>query len=264
MITAIVSKKGGVGKTTTAVNLAAALAVRGLRVLVIDLDPNASASLSLGVERARFAPGAADLLCGRPLAETVRATVHGLDLVPATIDLATAEADLDRLARKEEALRRALEGDARRYDHVLIDCPSSLGVLSRNALVAADGYLVPSVPHFLALEGLEKLVEAVDRLRYRCHSETRLLGILPTLADYRAKTTRESVVALRRRFGERVFAIEIRVNISLAEAPAYGQTIFAYDARSTGAHAYALLAEEFLMCCAQPPAAPVSSASAGG
>ncbi|RMH15896.1 MAG: ParA family protein [Acidobacteria bacterium] len=254
MRTAIISYKGGVGKTTTAVNLAAALARRGRRVLLVDLDPNASASRSLGLERQQLAPGAADLmLFGRPAAETVRRTgVANLDLIPATVDLASVEVELGRLSRNERVLANKLVTFSGRYDFTFIDCPSGMGLLTRNALAAANAFVVPLVPHFLAIHGLERLLEAVGRLRHRCQSDTRLLGILPALADYRARATRDSIAALRQRFGNDVFITEIRVNTSLAEAPAYGQTIFDYRPRSTGARAYDHLAEEFLLRSGDP------------
>ncbi len=250
MIVAVVNRKGGVGKTTTCVNLAAALAKRGKRVLIVDLDPNASAALSMGLNRWQFVPGAADLLLhGKSLAECTRASrVDGIDVVPATVDLSSVESELAGVARGEQRLAKTLRG-IHGYDFVMIDSPAGFGLLTRNALAAADGYLVPSVPHFLALEGLDQLFEAVDRLRDRCRSQTRLIGIVVTLADYRAKMTRQSIEALRRRYGRRVFAIEIRVNTSLAEAPAFGQTILDYAPRATGAQAYELLADEFLMRC---------------
>ncbi|NJL27276.1 MAG: ParA family protein, partial [Thermoanaerobaculia bacterium] len=249
LITAFVSKKGGVGKTTTTVNLAAALALSGRRVLLVDLDPNAGASLSLGASKHELGLSAADVLLNdRPAIEAVRPTgTSNLDLIPGSVDLRSVETDLVRTQTKELVLRRALDPLRARYDFIMIDCPSSLGLLTRNALAACDGYVVPAVPQFLAIEGIEPLVDAAERLRYRCRSRTVFLGIVPTLVDHRSKATRQTLDALRERFGQRVFAMEIRVNVRLAEAPAFGNTIFEYNPDSTGARAYRLLAEELLL-----------------
>ncbi len=267
MITAVVSKKGGVGKTTTCVNLAAALAERGQRVLLIDLDPNAGASLSLGLAKSDLGPGAADLLLrGAPAEEVIRSTgVDGLHVVPSSVDLRGAEVELDRIRPKDRVLQPRLEPLREQFDFVFIDCPSSVGLLTRNAIVAADTFLVPAVPHFLAVEGLEHLIDNAERLSLHAGSKTRLLGIVLTLVDYRVRTTRLLVDRLRQRFDRSVFAVEVRTNISLAEAPAFGQNILQYKPRATGARAYRLLADELLQRTAPPPAelpAPPAAAPA--
>ena len=247
--TAVVSAKGGVGKTTTAVNLGAALAVRGHTVLVVDLDCQASASLSLGLKRHQLAPSAADvLLRGEAAGAAVRPTkLAGLWVLPASADLASVESDLASLRTKERVLARALEPLRERFEHIVIDCPPGMGLLSRNALVAADAYLVPVVPHYLAVEGLENLVQAVARLDFRAQSRTQFLGVVPTMVDLRLKTVKQYLEAIRATFGQSVFCVEVRTNARLAEAPALGGTIFEHDPDCVGADCHRLLAEEFLL-----------------
>lgn len=248
-ITAVVSSKGGVGKTTTAVNLSAALAARGHTVLVVDLDCQASASLSLGLQRHQLVPSAADLfLRNEPAGKAVRPSRQsGLWVLPASADLVSVEGDLANLRTKERVLARALEPLRERFDHILVDCPPGMGLLTRNALVAADTYLVPAVPHFLAVEGLENLVQAVARLDFRVQSRTQLLGIVATMVDKRVRSVRDNLQRMRGAFGTGVFAMEVRINARLAEAPAHGATIFEHEPSSVGADCHRLLAEEFLL-----------------
>jgi chromosome partitioning protein len=249
VITAVVSKKGGVGKTTTAVNLAAALADGGHRVLLVDLDSQASASLSLGVERGALAPSAADvLLWGTPVRQAIRPTgVGGLDLLTASADLGGVDLELGPLRERELKLRRALEPVRDDYDFVFLDCAPSQSLLAVNALVAADAFLVPVAPQFLAVAGVDSLLTGAERIRAHHNRDLELVGMLLTIVDYRVTTTRENVGQLRAAHGNRVFAVEIRVNIRLAEAPSHAQTIFQYDPQATGAAAYRLCAEEFLL-----------------
>ena len=245
---ALASGKGGVGKTTTAVNLSAALAERGQRVLVVDLDPQSHASLSLGVPRRELAPSVADVLrTGLPLAEAIRKTeVENLDLVTASADLATLDLDLPSAGR-EHTLVRPLASVEDDYDYIFLDSPATLNLLTRIALVAADGHLVPVTPHFLVLDGLENFLGLVKRTLYRLQAGSELVGILLTQIDGRTKNSRINAEAIRREYGKEVFAMEIRTNIRLAEAPEAGQTIFQYDPKATGAHGYRLAAEELLL-----------------
>ena len=249
MITAVVSRKGGVGKTTTSVSLAAALAKIGKRVLLIDLDSQASASLSLGVSRYDLAPSSADLLLRSvPIREVLRRTrVKGLDLITASSDLGSVDHSLGFLPNKELRLQSSLAGISDYYDFVLLDCASAVSLGPTNALVAADNFLVPVVPQYLASEGVRNLLATVDRLSERFGHRTDLLGLVLTMVDYRTRANRETVEAIRREYGSRVFAIEIRTNIRLAEAPGHGQTIFEYDGECPGAKAYRLLAAELLI-----------------
>ena len=248
-IIAVTSKKGGVGKTTCAVNLAAAFSERGRRTLLVDLDPQASASLSLGVARADLAPSVSDvLLRNRAFRDVVRATsTKGLDLVTASVDLASLESEGSYGRSQETLLHKRLRQETRGYDAVFIDCPPSFTLLSRNAVAACDGYVIPTIPHFLAVEGIRSLMQSIDRLRLRCQAGGHLLGILPTMVDFRTRLTNQTLSQIRSELGSDVFAVTIRTNIRIAEAPGHGKTIFEHDPGATGAAAYRLAAEELLL-----------------
>jgi chromosome partitioning protein len=252
MVISVISRKGGVGKTTTSVNLSAALAMRGKRVLLIDLDSQALASLSLGVERTALAPSVADVLVkGLAVERAVRRTsIAGLDLITASVDLVQADAELAGFRAREGRLRAALAPIAGAYDFVLLDCPSSLSLLPVNAVVASDAFLVPVVPQFLAAAGVQNVVASAQRMAWDAGVRARPLGVLLTMVDYRTRATRETVDQIRAELGSLVFAIEIRINTRLAEAPRAGQTIFQFEPSATGAIAYQLLAEELLLRCA--------------
>ena len=248
----MISRKGGVGKTTSSVNLSAALARRGKRVLLVDLDSQASASMSLGVAREALAPSSADLLLRRlPAGEAVRPTATpGLDLITASVDLMSAEADLGTFRNRDGRLRAALAPLAGAYDFIFLDCPSSLSLLPVNAVIASDAFVVPAMPQFLAVAGVQNVIAAAQRLAWDAGVRSRPLGVLLTMVDYRTRATRETVDQIRRELGSLVFAIEIRINTRLAEAPRAGQTIFEFEPTATGAAAYQLLAEELLLRCA--------------
>ena len=250
-VTAFANQKGGVGKTTTAVNLAAALAERGKRVLLIDLDPQANASSGLGMERT---PGAslygALLDDGTPARDKVRRTaIRNLDIIPSEIDLAGAEVDLARKELYLHSLKFLLEPflEKSRYDHVFLDCPPSLGILTMNALTAAHALIVPSQCEYLALEGLSVITRLVRQLRAgNANPGLELEGIVMTMFDARTKLAMQVVEEVRKHFGCRVFDTLIPRNIRVSEAPSFGKPVVTYDRSSAGAEAYRALAREYL------------------
>lgn len=248
MILAFVSRKGGVGKTTSVVSLAGALVRLGHKVLVVDLDSQASASLSLGFQRAQLAPSIHDVLFRRmSLADAVRPTgIERLDLVTASADLLGADFDLQNLRRRDELLADALRSHVERWDWILLDCPPSLTGIVRNALVAADGWVLPTPPHYLAYEGVDVLIDAAERLLRRFGRRDAFAGILLTMIDYRTSAARAHAAELRLRYGLKVFDTEIPTNVRLAESPLAGRTIFESDPKAAGAHAYRMLAVELI------------------
>jgi len=239
-----------VGKTTTAVNLAAALAARQ-RVLLIDLDPQGNASTGLGIARADRGPGSYALLVdGQPMAEVIRPTsVKNLSLVPADQDLTGAELELADLAHRESRLKSAIEAGAERLrgmDWVLLDCPPSLGLLTLNALVAAEAVLVPLQAEFYALEGMSQIMQTLDRVRRGFNPGLRLEGILLTMMDRRNNLCEAVEKDVRSFFQQQVYDTVIPRNVRISEAPSHGLPVTLYDPRSPGADAYTRLAAEFL------------------
>jgi chromosome partitioning protein len=248
-IYAIANQKGGVGKTTTAVNLGAYLAAAGQRVLLVDADPQANATSSLGVDRQSLSYSTYDvLLNGVPADQAVILTkqVH-LDLLPSTAALAGAEVELVGLMAREHRLSRALEPTAGRYDHVFMDCPPSLGLLTINALTAAqNGVLVPVQCEYLALEGLGQLLKTIYLVRDNLNPRLAIAGVVLTMFDARTNLSKQVVDEVRRYFPAYVFQTIIPRTVRLSEAPSYGETILSYAPDTPGATAYQALAQEFM------------------
>lgn len=247
-VVAITNQKGGSGKTTTAVNLAAALAEKGKRILVVDLDPQASASTWFGVQDDGNA--LMDVLTkGGRLVDSVRSTdVERVDVVPASAALANAERALAGEVGAETLLRKALEGLPRnRWDLVLLDCPPSLGLLSVSALAAAEEVLVPVEAHVMALAGLASLTQTVERVRSRLSRKVKLSAILACRVDTRKNLCQDVLSTLRERFGDRVLRSVVRENVRLAEAPSFSEPITVYDGKSSGAHDYRAVADEIMI-----------------
>jgi len=247
-ILAIVTQKGGVGKTTTAVNLATALAAVKKRILLIDFDPQGNASTGLGISRQNRRVTSYDvLLADVSVMEAAIATpIPLLSLVPSSVDLSGAEIELVEISGREFRLRKALDGIAGAYDYVLIDCPPSLGLLTLNALVAAHAVLVPLQCEFYALEGLSHLVRTVERVKRSLNPNLEIQGVVLTMFDKRNNLSDLVAADVRGHFGDKVYDTVIPRNVRISEAPSHGKPVLIYDFRSAGAQAYIHLASEVL------------------
>ena len=245
-VTACTNQKGGVGKTTTVINLAAYLALTGTRTLIIDLDPQGNATSGLGVDRRHVERSVYGLLVDRqPIEQAVVGTsITGLDLVPSTPALSGAEVELVGVAARERRLAASLAELKDRYDRVLIDCPPSLGLLTINALTAADGVLIPIQTEYYALEGLSQLVNTIRRVRESLNPRLEIEGVVLTMYDTRTKLSEQVAIEVRRHMNGSVYRTVVPRSVRLAEAPSHGLPIALYDPQSRGADAYRDLATE--------------------
>lgn len=245
---AICNQKGGVGKSTTAVNVGAYLALSGKRTLLFDLDPQGNATTTCGISRKDLTRDTYQVLVHKlPAKDAIQKTpVELLSIVPASLDLAGAEAFLINLEDRETVLKRICEPLAAQYDFIIFDCPPSLGMITVNALVAADSTIIPVQCEYLALEGLNTLMHAVNLIKQNLNPSLRVGGIVLTMADFRAHLAREVADEVKRFFKDLVFNTPIPRNVRLAESPSFGQPICLYDPHSSGALAYQLLTQEVI------------------
>ena len=250
-IIAVANQKGGVGKTTTAINLATAIAAVGKKVLLLDLDPQGNASTGLGIDRSRREITSYDIVLGAAQIDdaTIDTEIPGLALIPSNIDLSGADLELAELPQRNFRLRYALEKAQARetYDYILIDCPPSLSLLTINALVAADSIMVPLQCEFFALEGLSLLLKTVEQVRASLNPTLTINGVVLTMFDKRNNLSEQVASDVREYLGEKVFKTVIPRNVRVSEAPSFGKPALLYDHRCTGSRAYMDLAREMLV-----------------
>ncbi len=246
-VLAITNQKGGVGKTTTSINLAASLVATKRRVLLVDLDPQGNATMGSGINKEACALSIYEVLIGTDTVEAARITTEGgYDLLPSNSRLSGAEIELIELERRERRLRTALESVRNEYDFILMDCPPALNLLTLNALVAAEAVLIPMQCEYYALEGLTALVNTIRKVRETLNPGLQIEGLLRTMFDPRNNLDNEVSAQLKDHFGDKLYRTVIPRNIRLAEAPSHGKPVIAYDMQSKGAQAYLALAGEML------------------
>lgn len=246
---AIFNQKGGVGKTTTNINLAACLANKGKKVLLLDIDPQGNTTSGLGIDKRSMEYSTYDLLIEKDF-DTPKAIIktgtEGLDLIPASVSLSGAEVELVNVKGREKRLKKAMDNVKKKYDYIFIDCPPSLGLLTVNSLTAVDSVLIPIQCEFYALEGVAQLMNTIEIVKKNLNSKLEIEGVILSMFDGRTNLSIQVVEEVKKYFGRKVYTTVIPRNVRLAEAPSYGLPIVEYDPRSTGAEAYREFAEEFL------------------
>ena len=244
-VIALVNQKGGTGKTTSTINIGTGLAALKKKVLLIDLDPQANLTYSLGIEAHNLKHTIYELLKGEASAQEIIIEKYGVDLIPSSLNLSGAEIELSGVAGRELLLKEALR-DLKGYEYILIDCPPSLGLLTLNGLTTAREIFIPLQAEFLSLQGMSKLLHTIEIIRKRLNSSLEVTGIIGTLYDNRRRHNREVIEKIREHFKEKLFTTLIRDNIALAEAPSFGQDIFTYSKRSHGSQDYLKLCKEII------------------
>ncbi|MBR2974400.1 MAG: ParA family protein [Clostridia bacterium] len=242
------NQKGGVGKTTSAINLATYVAKAGKKVLLVDFDPQGNATSGFGVEKNQLVKNCYDVLMGEcsPLEVIVPTMVENLDILPCNMDLAAAEVDLVSMLARESSLKRAIDPIKGNYDFIFVDCPPSLGLLTLNALVASDSVIIPIQSEFFALEGLSQLVNTIKIVKQRLNPALTINGVILTMYDNRTTMSKQVTAEIYKYFGDKVYTVPVPRNIKLVESPSFGVPVVLHAPKSTGAASYEALAKQFL------------------